>query len=230
MLRRGLLPLAAVAVLLGVVALGAVLGSLPVHPADLGGSAPRPTSSVKGPATPPRSSASAAPAGDVALPDWVTTVAGGLCLAIVLGVVGLLVFQLLRNRTGRRWSGLLGRTPARPPKPLTAESVVAALDEGIEALDDNDSDPRRAVIACWVRLETAAAAAGTPKQPGDTSTELVLRLLQGRQINGSVLTEFAAVYREARYAPHVVDETMRAQARDALRQLRAELTIELEAP
>ena len=29
-------------------------------------------------------------------------------------------------------------------------------------------DPRRAVIACWVRLEQAAAAAGTPRQVGDS--------------------------------------------------------------
>ena len=86
-----------------------------------------------------------------------------------------------------------------------------------------DADPRRAVIACWVRLEQAAAAAGTPRQPGDTSTELVGRLLREHQVSADVLEAFAAVYREARFAPHEVDLGMRDQARAALRRLRDEL-------
>ena len=64
-----------------------------------------------------------------------------------------------------------------PPATATAEDVVAALDAGLADLSDTDADPRRAVIACWVRLEQAAAAAGTPAQPGDSPTDLVARLL-----------------------------------------------------
>jgi hypothetical protein len=44
-------------------------------------------------------------------------------------------------------------------------------------------------------------------------------------VDRRVLERFADIYREARYATHVVDETMRVQAQSALRQLRAELTI-----
>ncbi|MBB5870376.1 hypothetical protein F4553_003755 [Allocatelliglobosispora scoriae] len=228
-LRRWL-PLAAVAVLLGVVGLGAVLGSLPVRPADLGSGAPpsaRPTLSQ-----PPIASEGGPgdPGSDVEMPGWIGTAAGALCLTLVVIVVGLLIFQLLRQGAPRkRWARLLMRTPSRAPKPLSADSVVAALDEGIQALDDDDADPRRAVIACWVRLESAAAAAGTARQPGDTSTDLVVRLLEGQRVSAPVLTGFAAVYREARYGHHVVDETMRAQARAALRQLRADLTAEVPA-
>ena len=40
-----------------------------------------------------------------------------------------------------------------------------------------------------------------------------------------VLDDFAAVYREARYATHVVDERMRAAAVRSLGHLRAELTV-----
>ena len=38
-----------------------------------------------------------------------------------------------------------------------------------------------------------------------------------------MLAALADVYREARYATHAVDDRMRAQARAALQQLRAEL-------
>jgi len=101
---------------------------------------------------------------------------------------------------------------------------VAALDAGLDDLSDADRDPRRAVIACWVRLEQAAAEAGTPRRSGDTSTDLVFRLLRAHQVDRGVLDQFAEIYREARYATHPVEEHMRTQAQAALRQLRGQLT------
>jgi hypothetical protein len=80
------------------------------------------------------------------------------------------------------------------------------------------------VIACWLRLEQAAAAAGTPRQVGDSPTDLVARLLHAHQISADVLAALANVYREARYATHAVDDRMRAQARSALQRIRTELT------
>jgi hypothetical protein len=80
------------------------------------------------------------------------------------------------------------------------------------------------VIACWLRLEQAAAAAGTPKRIGDSPTDLVSRLLQAHAVNADVLAAFADVYREARYATHTVDDRMRVQARSALQRIRTELT------
>ena len=100
------------------------------------------------------------------------------------------------------------------------------MDAGLADLDDADADPRRVVIACWVRLEQAAAAAGTPRDVGDTPTELVTRLLAGHAVSAAVLYRLAEVYRLARYATHTVDESMRDQARAALGQLRAELSAE----
>ena len=85
------------------------------------------------------------------------------------------------------------------------------------------------MIACWVRLERAAAAAGTEREPGDTSTDLVERVLADHAVTAPVLAGFAALYREARFATHVVDEAMRDQARAALRQIRDELVADVRA-
>jgi hypothetical protein len=162
------------------------------------------------------------------LPAWLGYVLAGLCIAVVVGFVVALLWSVLRDRLAEHL-----RVPAAAdPEELrrrTRERVRAAVDAGLSDLDIADADPRRAVIACWARLEAAAAAAGTPREPGDTSTELVERLLADHAITEVMLANFAAIYREARFAPHVVDESMRDQARAALRQVRDELTAEVDA-
>jgi Domain of unknown function (DUF4129) len=156
------------------------------------------------------------------LPDWIGTAA-----LVVLGIAGavivaLVIWALLRDQM-RRQARRAGRRAPVAAAPSTAEDLVAALDAGLEELSDTDRDPRRAVIACWVRLEQAAAAAGTPRNPGDSPTDLVGRLLAEQQVDARVLAALLEVYRQARYATHTVDDQMRAQARSALGRLRADL-------
>jgi hypothetical protein len=134
----------------------------------------------------------------------------------------LAVWAVLRDQQRRR-RRRQGRHVPQRPEARTQEDLVAALEQGLEELSDADRDPRRAVIACWVRLEQAAAAAGTPRHAGDSPTDLVGRLLAEQQVDARVLAALAAVYREARYATHAVDDQMRAQARSALERLRADL-------
>jgi hypothetical protein len=154
-------------------------------------------------------------------PEWILLVAAILCGLIAVGLIGALAIVMLRGWQARE-RPLHVDTDA-PTAMSGADEVMAALDAGIEQLSDSDADPRRAVIACWVRLEQAAATAGTPRHIGDTPAELVGRLLGAHRVSRPVLARFAAVYREARYATHPVDEQMRQTAIGALRQLRAEL-------
>ncbi|MEU5913039.1 DUF4129 domain-containing protein [Micromonospora sp. NPDC047527] len=165
------------------------------------------------------------------IPQWIATVAIGLLGLAILAALGYLTWILIRG-VMRRTTRALPAQRARRTAEGTAREVVAALDAGLVELDDQDTDPRVAVIACWVRLEEAAAAAGVPRLPGDTPTDLVTRLLRGDPtagipaiVSADVLAEFAHVYREARYATRDVDEGTRDQARAALRRLRGELTI-----
>ncbi|MFF5174441.1 DUF4129 domain-containing protein [Micromonospora sp. NPDC000089] len=164
------------------------------------------------------------------VPHWLGTAVAGLLVLAILVAVGYLTWTLLRGAL-RRTTRAVPVTRARRTAEGTAREVVAALDAGLVELDDADTDPRTAVIACWVRLEEAATEAGVPRRTGDTPTDLVTRLLRGDPAAGvpaiasaDVLDGFAHVYRQARYATSTVDERMRDQARSALRRLRGELT------
>ncbi|WP_431921777.1 DUF4129 domain-containing protein [Micromonospora wenchangensis] len=163
------------------------------------------------------------------VPQWIATAAIALLVTAILAALGYLAFTLLRGAL-RRTTRAVPVARARRTAEGTAREVVAALDAGLEELDDADTDPRTAVIACWVRLEEAATEAGVPRRTGDTPTDLVTRLLRGDPAAGvpaiasaDVLDGFAHVYREARYATRAVDARMRDQAREALRRLRGEL-------
>jgi hypothetical protein len=218
-------PLVVAAILLLVTGFGAAAGSLPLRPAQLNPPDGQPPATWD-PHLPSRQP-EAVPTENVTaqrieLPSALVHAVQLLCLLLVVGVVILLVVLVARSAVRRTRDALpLPRAVAEQSE--TAREVLEAVDRGLMELDDGDADPRRAVIACWVRLERAAEAAGVPRRPGDTSTDLVVRLLADRQVNSAVLGDFASVYREARYSPHTVDETMRGQARAALRLLRDEL-------
>lgn len=172
----------------------------------------------------------AAEATQAQIPHWIVTAALVVLGLAALLAVGYVVWTLVRGAL-RRTTRAIPAQRARRTAEGTAREVVAALDAGLVELDDRSTDPRTAVIACWVRLEEAAEEAGVPRLAGDTPTDLVSRLLRGDPAAGvpaiasaDVLDGFAHVYREARYATHTVDERMRDQARAALRRLRGELT------
>lgn len=163
----------------------------------------------------------ARPGTTATMPAWVD-----LAFAVIGAVIAIVILWFLFNllkHTGSRFRRrtLIRRTPQPPAN--VEEELLSAVDAGLSELREAESDPRRVVIACWVRLERAAASAGTQRLPGDTSTDLVLRLLAGHRLSETVLTGFADVYRAARYASHDVDERTRDQARAALGRLRDEL-------
>ena len=175
------------------------------------------------PTTRPLSPPPAAAGGS---PAWIRTVVAVLLALVILAVCVFAVRALLRDRQRRP-----GRRPVRfsPAVTSTRDDVVAALDAGIEELVDSDNDPRRAVIACWVRLEQAAASAGIVRADADSPTDLVGRLLATHRVDAGALAGLAAVYREARYATHPVDDRMRRQAVEALHRLRTDLGARADA-
>jgi hypothetical protein len=231
-LRRWL-PLLAVAALLAAALMAAVFAEPQLDVAPL----PDPQASANAPGGPgdPSASASASATPQNAfpvvleLPDWVDSAVSVTCLVAIAVVVVLLLWYVVRDTVQARGRPIaVDAGPTHAPVPHAAE-VAAALDAGLAGLSDVDTDPRHAVIACWVRLEQAAADAGTPRRVSDAPAEYVLRLLSAHRVSRPVLGRFAAVYRWARYGHGPVDESMRATAVSALRQLRDELTVEARA-
>ncbi|WP_326560945.1 DUF4129 domain-containing protein [Micromonospora sp. NBC_01796] len=218
-------PLAAVALLLALAALSTAQSSLRIDRLEQTERTPPPLEvapDTRPPTTQPP--LELAPAAPFTVPAWLINGAIGLAAIALVALLVVLARRLLRDLARRRRANMPAAAQASAEQ--TAEAVVAALDAGLVDLSDSDTDPRRAVIACWVRLEQAAAAAGMPRRVGDTPTDLVTRLLRDGTgvVSAEVLAAFAHVYREARYATHSVDEQMRAQARSALQRLRTELT------
>ena len=218
--RRLLVPVAAVVALLGLAMLAAAFGNpaVDVVPLDQ-----RPLPTAFGDHN------DEAQAGDDELmPE--SQAPSGLPGGPLLAGCGVVV--LLAIVAAGWWFARTNPTPVqftriRPvimgPDPDQARRLRAAIDEGLSELAETDADPRRAVIACWVRLERAAAAAGTGRGPGDTSSDLVGRVLGRHQVSREVLATLAGLYREARFAPHEVAPATRDRARVALRQIRDEL-------
>lgn len=170
-------------------------------------------------------------AGNLDLPGagsllWVA-VLGGLVLLALLGFALLLALR-----------GFLGRPTGIGRRPRTAvagpDAADATADElarrlrgevsaALEELEET-GDPRRAVIACWLRLERAVADAGTPRRAAETPAELVTRVLAAHRVRPARLERLVALYREARYSRHELDDGVRRSARAALEDVRRDLT------
>ncbi len=156
-------------------------------------------------------------------------VAGGTVLLVVL-----LVFRLLMalraslgrplgiSRRGR--AGVVVAVPDAPDAPADEllHRLRGELLAGLEDLDD-DRDPRRAVIGCWLRLERAVAEAGTPRRAAEAPGELVERVLAERRVRRDGLERLSTLYREARYSSHAVDDAVRRSARSALEDVLRDL-------
>ena len=225
---RPLLPIFVVVALIGAGLLAAAFGnpSIEALPGQLapttGAPAPRETVIVE-------TAASVAPVDEQAAraPNR-APVPPVVILAAVLALVAatFLVSWLRRGRA----PAILLTDMVRPAATEQVRRLLwGAVDQGLDVLAGSDADPRSSVIACWSRLEAIATDVGTPRGPGDTSTDLVVRLLGVHRVSAEVLAEFAAVYRQARFATHVVDDAMRGQAQAALRQLRAEMAAEVSS-
>ena len=228
---RRLWPLAIVgALLIGVAALS-LLGKPGVH--RVISKHPAPPLDTRAPHASPAPSATFAsfrPAKPVAnLPHWLIDVVGYGCTAILLPILGYLLWILIRPLFNRQQSPEMAPIGAAGSVSRRA-AVLAAVDTSIAELAREDGDARAAVIACWVRLEDVAALAGTERATGETSSDLVARLLGDHQISSDALLSLAALYRSARYSSQYIESSMREQAYAALGRLREELRYSRSGP
>ena len=220
-LARRLWPLAAVAALLAGIALLSMISrpglhQIPVPPGIRHQVQPTPPSESRPVGTKDPS------AFNYHLPRWLAdAVIYGIGVVFAVVVLGVIVFVI-----SQFWSPARGRRADfhAVAVPMTRrEAVLAAVAAGIADLARDDGDARSSIIACWVRLEQIAAAAGTERMAGESPSELVARLLHDHQVSANVLTSLAELYHSARYSSHTIDAAMRTQALAAFGRLRTEL-------
>ncbi|MBG0831393.1 DUF4129 domain-containing protein [Planomonospora sp. ID67723] len=151
---------------------------------------------------------------------WTVIVAGAV---IAAPVIVMLVRTILRARDGAAARTAVPPSAGEPEAAGPAGEAHEAIRAGLADLDAGD-DPRRAVIACWLRLERAAAEAGAARAAADTPADLVARLLAAQRVGRDALDRLASAYRRARYSPREVDGPLREAARRALAEVDAELS------
>jgi hypothetical protein len=140
----------------------------------------------------------------------------------VLALVAVVV--LLAPRTGRPgWRRRRAEPAAVPDEPAEAstQALAEAVEQGLREVEQGE--PTDAVVACWLRLERAAADAGTVRRAAETAGELTARVLAAHRVDPGTLRRLADLYREARFSDHVLGEPERERARQALDQVRREL-------
>jgi len=132
---------------------------------------------------------------------------GGLAL-VVLG--GVATVWYLRER--------------RPPVPEAEpeDELLAAVDESLEDLE-TETDPRRAVIRAYARMERALEAQGLGRRPSETPLEFLGRALTALKVGRPSVERLSALYERAKFSSHEIDWSMRTDALRALTTLRAEL-------
>lgn len=134
---------------------------------------------------------------------------------VVLAVVALVVILLQRRR--RYW-----RVPL----------VVADVDEGTALREavvaarmalGELSEPRMAIINCYLAMERSLADAGAVRVAAETPDELLARSSAAGLLRGDAPVELTALFYEARFSTHPVPESSRERALRAIDAILADL-------
>jgi Domain of unknown function (DUF4129) len=195
--RPGPLTLAT-SILVPVVFLAAFL-----HPVRLGGET-RP-SPVKVGTHEPRQPRPAKPGRDAG------NGAAALAAGIAAGIVGLAAIGIVAARRRAALPGLDAR-----------EAVAAGTREAMDEIAI-PADPRAAVLAAYARMEAALARAGLGRRASEAPREYLARFEAALGVGRRPAERLTALFERARFSSHAIDEPARAEALDALRELRAEL-------
>jgi hypothetical protein len=142
-------------------------------------------------------------------PRWLPFVVVGVLL------IGVAVAILLRSRQARRRRAAL----ARPGE--LAELLHHTLGEL-----EHETDPRRAVIAAWIRMERGLAAAGLPRHAAEAPLEYASRVLEHTGVGPASVRRLADLFEQAKFSQHTIDEDMRRAAVEAVTAIRQELEAE----
>ena len=138
---------------------------------------------------------------------------------IVLVITALIALAVLVELVVRLW-----RRPhltVHDEIPDVPEELLQSLARRVDVL--RTGSPRNAIVAAWLDLETSAGATGLPRDPAETSTEYTERVIGVWEVDRLRLSDLAALYREARFSLHPLDESHRERALTDLETLHTDL-------
>jgi Domain of unknown function (DUF4129) len=133
-------------------------------------------------------------------------------VVLLLAAAGAIAFFLSERRN----------RPRPRERDALAEDLAAVIDDTLDDLRA-ESDPRKAVIAAYVRLERSLAAHGTPRRSAETEEEYLARILDALEVSAGAARRLTQLFERARFSPHAVDAGMKEEAIGALEAVRDEL-------
>jgi len=138
-------------------------------------------------------------------------------LLVVVLLAGLVLSvwwaRRLRPSIGSREDGFIAHD---------SEDLREAVESGRSALRTVD-DARAAIIACYVAMENSMAERGAARGIADTPDELLARARQSGIVRGTAAARLTALFYEARFSSHPLDQRQREAAEQALDELAAAL-------
>lgn len=156
----------------------------------------------------------------IELPGWLEAVFRVLLVAAGVAIGIALLLAAWRHRPRLRFR-----------KRVVDDDFEALPDVAAAIVDDATAQrstlqtgtPRNAIVQCWLRLEHDVESVGLQRHLADTSAEFTERVLARYSVDSRAIGELAALYREARFSTHPLDESARTAALDALDRLHQSL-------
>jgi hypothetical protein len=105
---------------------------------------------------------------------------------------------------------------------LLADAVASAVDESLEDIRA-ESDPRRAVIAAYARLEQVLASHGLPRHAAEAPLEYLRRMLAELSVSKAAARKLTDLFERAKFSQHAVGPGMKEEAIGALETVRDDL-------
>ena len=134
---------------------------------------------------------------------------GGTVLALLIAAV-IVALVMRRRRTISTAS-------------TERDLVLDALDESLDDLR-RERDIRRAIIACYARMERALERAGSARRPAEAPFDYLVRILERIAANGQAARVLTELFERAKFSVEPMGEQEKQQAIEALELLRAEVS------
>jgi len=146
-----------------------------------------------------------------------------MLILMALIVVGTVIVSRRQRRTAITWAAD-GEPAEAPPHVGAAESLARAAEVGLAEIGDLTREPREAIIACYAAMERELThVPGAAPQDCDTPSEVLARAVDHHALRADSATQLVELFEEARFSPHVMNESHRDAAVDALRLVLADV-------